>query len=154
MVPETAILEQHPRRRSLEAGLLEEEGERRQSESWESHTAVAAGGVYAHLSDSETEEEEPRAASGTGNGGAQIEQYPLGLSPSRTRDLQLSPARSRQTTTPSGRSRSSTRKSHHQHEHVDIHGWGLLRAGDFWILVGIMACREFILGPNGTLKDF
>ena len=150
--------EQYPPRRSLEAGLLEEEGERRQSESWESHTAVAGGGVYARLSDSETEGEESRAASGIGNGGGQIEQYPLGLSPSRARNLQLSPQRSHQTTTPSGRSRSRTRsrtrKSHHQHEHVDIHGWGLLRAGDFWVLVGIMACRKFILEPNGTLKEF
>ena len=102
--------------------------------------------MYAHLSDSETEEEESRAVSSTGNGGGHIE-----LSPSSRRNSQLSPRRSHQAT-PSGRSRSRTRKLHHQHEHVDIHGWGLLRAGDFWILVGIMACREFILEPNGTLK--
>ena len=114
--------------------------------------------MYARLSDSETEGEESRAASGTGtpiNGGGPIEQYPLRLSPSgsRTRNLHP-PQRPRQTTTSSGRSSSRIRKSHHQHEHVDIHGWDMLRSGDFWIMVGIMAGREFILEPNGTLREF
>jgi len=145
---ETAVPEQHSPRDALEVGLLEE-GERRRSESWDAHTTVTAGGVYAQLSDSETEEEESRAASGTGtpiDGGGQTEQRPLKLSPSRTRNSQPLSQHSHQTTTSNGRSRSRIRTSHHQHEHVDIHGWGLLRSRDFWILVGIMACRKFIWG--------
>jgi len=144
---ETAVTEQHPLRRSLESGLLEEEGERRRSESWEAHTAVATAGVYARLSDSETEEEESRAASGAGTPigeDGQADQYPLG-SPCATTNLQLPPQPAHKATiTSSDRSRSRIRKSHHQHEHVDIHGWGLLRSGDFWILAGIMSCCELI----------
>ena len=144
---ETEVSEQHSPRQSLEAGLLEEEGERRRSGSREVHRTVATAGVYAHLSDSELEEDESRANSGNvtpmGEGG-QTEQHPLELSPTGARNLRLPPQRSRQTTTSSSRSRSRTRKTHHQHEHVDIHGWGLLRSSDFWVLVGILSTREFI----------
>ena len=144
---EIAVSEQHPPRHSLEAALLdEEEGEPRRSESWETHTDVATAGVYAHLSDGELEEEEgegeSRADSGAGTpldeSGGQTEQHPLQLSPSQARNLQLPPQHSRQTS-----SSSRSRKSHPRHEHVNVHGWHLLRSGDFWILVGIMSCCEF-----------
>lgn len=140
---ETTVPEQHSSRQSLEAGLLEEEGERRLSGSREVHRIVATAGVYARLSDSEPEEDESRVNSGAvtpTDEGVPTEQHPLELSPSAARNLQ----HSRQTTTSSSRSRSRIRKAHHQHEHVDIHGWGLFRSSDFWVLVGILSCREFI----------
>jgi len=112
---------------------------------------VATAGVYAHLSDSELEEDESRAASGAitpVDEGGEIEQHRLELSPSQTRNLQLPPQHSYQTTASrsrsGSRSRSRFRESRHQHEQVDIHGWALLRSSDFWILVAILSCREFI----------
>lgn len=108
---------------------------------------MAAAGVYAHLSDSELEEDESRGNSGAVtpmDDGEQTEQHPLELSPSAARNLELPPQHSRRTTTSSGRSRSRIMKTHHPREHVDIHGWRLFRSSDFWVLVGILSCCEFI----------
>ena len=42
---ETAVSEHRPPRQSLETGLLEGEGERLRSESWDGHMTVAPAGV-------------------------------------------------------------------------------------------------------------
>jgi hypothetical protein len=128
-------------RHSIE--VVPERDERRHSENWEVYTAVVGPGGYERLTESDIEDElmeasaaqpflrhDSRERSRSGTIDAEVE-----LSPSLT-SLPHPETRMHR------HSRSRSRSLVKLHEHVDIHGWDLLRNSEFWVLFLTMCCRE------------
>lgn len=127
-------------RHSIE--VVPEHDERRHSENWEVYTTVVGPGGYERLTDNDLEDELLEASV--------TQPFLRHGSREHSRDaiidagVELSPSR---------RVSSESRVNHHtgsqsrslacSHEHVDTHGWDLLRDSEFWTLFLIMCCREY-----------
>lgn len=135
----------HPRH-SIE--VVPERDERRQSQSWDIYTPVVGPGGYERLTESDIEDELQEASVATpflnrANGSREHSQHR-----DDEREVELSPSR-RESAMPDfgrrirGHSRSRSRSLLRPHEHVDVHGWRLLRDFEFWNLFLVMCCCEF-----------
>ncbi|KAG8809163.1 hypothetical protein FRC17_003571 [Serendipita sp. 399] len=131
-------------RHSIE--VVPERDERRQSQTWEVYSTVVGQGGYERLTESDLEDEILEASASAPFLPQNRRSGEEARSPDGARELELSPSRR-----PSAaladlqanirrHSRSRSRNMAHHHESADIHGWGLLKATEFWILFSIMCC--------------
>lgn len=132
----------HPRQ-SIE--VVPERDERRQSQTWDVYTPVVGPGGYERLTESDIEDELQDASVSQPflnrtNGSREHSQ-----NAEEEREVELSPSR-RESALPDlgrrarGHSRSQSRSLLRPYEHVDVHGWNLLRDSEFWNLFLIMCC--------------
>jgi hypothetical protein len=136
-------------RQSIE--VVPERDERRHSESWEVYSTVIGPGGYERLTESDIEDELAEASV------TSPFLHRSGVSRERTqsettdREVELSPSRRQsesfvdRNTIPHRHSRSRSRSMVQHHEHVDVHGWGLLKNSEFWNLFLVMCCCKSYL---------